>query len=500
MARHLELEHKYDADAGFTVPDLREVPGCASVGEPVTHTLLARYYDTEDLALARRGITLRRRTGGDDAGWHLKLPAAEHTKLEIHAPLGDTVPPNLADLVAAHVRGRALIPVAELETRRTERALLADDGRVLAELADDAVHGLRPGREGVLAWREIEVEAVEGGPAFLTAVGKRLRSAGARPASSSSKLARVLGDPVRPVFGGSAGPAGSAGEVLVAFLGEQLEQVLTYDPAVRLADHDDDTVHRMRVATRRIRSLLRTHHRLVEEERAGALEVELKWLADALGEVRDIEVMRVRLHDELGALPGAHQSPEWLIGMAAAERRARSQLLRTLLTRRYFALLSALETFVADPPLTSRAGRPAAKETPKVVRAAWRTMLRRHAEARRLPPSREQDLALHRTRRAAKRARYTAEAASLALGPSLRKQARRAEEVQEVLGAHQDAVVTSEYLTRVAGRPGLPPADVFVLGRLTERQHYKAVDALTDLPAAIKKASKPKRPRALGFK
>src|SRR4051794_39343620 len=121
----MELERKYDADADFVLPDLGDAR--VEVGESATHTLRARYFDTEDLRLATRGITLRRRQGGDDAGWHLKLPAGKNTKREIRLPLGDDVrdvPEELARLVTAHTRGRPLVPVAEVETRRVERPLL----------------------------------------------------------------------------------------------------------------------------------------------------------------------------------------------------------------------------------------------------------------------------------------------------------------------------------------------------------------------------------------
>jgi CHAD domain-containing protein len=518
VAGHTELERKYDADADFALPDLTAVPECARVGEPETHTLVACYFDTPDLRLAAHGITLRRRRGGNDAGWHLKLPAAKNTKREIRAPLGESerdVPAELAALVAAHVRGRPLAPVAELETRRTERGLLTEDGQVLAELADDTVRGRRlgaggggasagtegaptlsdaTGAGGTLTWREIEIEAVNCTDDLLGDFGTRLQEAGARTAAVGSKLARVLGADLPAAERPAA--TGTAGEILIGQLDGQFQRLLTYDPMVRLADHDDDSVHKMRVATRRMRSLLRTHRPLLDRARSRALETELKWLADALGEVRDLEVLRVRCHEQLGELPGAHRSPAWLIGMAAAERRARDQLRRALLTKRYFNLLDSLEAFLAEPPLTSRAGR-GTEQTAKVVAKAGRTMVRRYAEAERLPAGERRDTALHRTRKAAKRARYAAEAAGEALGTPAKKLARRAERLQEILGAHHDGVTAAQHLTRVAGRPGLPASDVFTLGRLTELQRRKQDGALRRLPAAARKASRRKLTRAL---
>jgi CHAD domain-containing protein len=502
VALHIELEHKYDAEADLALPDLRQVSGCAAVGAPEMHTLRATYFDTEDLRLAARDITLRRREGGGDEGWHVKLPVAERTKREIHAPLdtGDGgVPAELATLVAAHVRGRELVPVAELETRRTERGLLAEDGKVLAEVADDSVKARRLSRDGhevaLMTWREIEVEAVNGTRELLEKVGGHLRDAGARESASGSKLQRALDDDLVRVRRPTA--TRTAGDVLVTYLGAQFEQLLAFDPLVRLAESDDDSVHKMRVAIRRIRSLLRTHRSLIDPARVRGLDTELKWLADALGEVRDLEVQTARFHRRLSELPGAHPSPAWLLGMEAEEHRARDRVRETLLSRRYYDLLDALDAFLARPPLNERAGRAAGKETPKVLARAWRKMLARYDKATRLPAGQDRDIALHGTRKAAKRARYTAEATATALGPPAAKLVRRAERLQDILGAHHDTVVAAQRLAATTERPDTPAADTFVAGRLTEVERREGERLLERLPSAAKKAAKRKPLRAL---
>jgi hypothetical protein len=139
----IEVERKYDVpDLDLAVPDLAGVPGVGSVSAPEEHLLEAVYYDTPDRRLRAAGITLRRRTGGTDAGWHLKLPAAlgrEEVAADVAA---EDVPAGLAALVRSRVRDRELAPVATITTRRTVRRLLDPAGRPLAELADDSV---RPG-------------------------------------------------------------------------------------------------------------------------------------------------------------------------------------------------------------------------------------------------------------------------------------------------------------------------------------------------------------------
>jgi inorganic triphosphatase YgiF len=198
----IETERKYEVPAGFRLPSLAGVPGVGEVTAPRRHRLTAVYYDTPGLALANAHITLRRRTGGTDAGWHLKLPAGEQSRREIHAPLGSGragVPPRLLALVAAQAGGQPVRPVARLRTGRTVRHLLGAGGEVLAEVADDRVTGSVPGAGGdgegwrlVVTWREVEVELVTGTGALLEEAGARLCAAGARPSASPSKLALVL--------------------------------------------------------------------------------------------------------------------------------------------------------------------------------------------------------------------------------------------------------------------------------------------------------------------
>jgi inorganic triphosphatase YgiF len=204
MADHLEIEQKFDVETGFTLPDLTTVPGCQAVSAPVTHQLSATYYDTEGNRLAASKITLRRRTGGSDEGWHLKLPSqmlsgGAQSRREIHAPLAagpeGQVPAQLSDLVSGITAGLPLGPIATLDTRRTVRNLLgADPSDILAEVADDQVTARRAGAAGEpLRWREIEVEVPERtAPQVLAAAAELLLAAGARPGSKGSKLARVL--------------------------------------------------------------------------------------------------------------------------------------------------------------------------------------------------------------------------------------------------------------------------------------------------------------------
>ena len=202
---YLETEQKYEADAGFVLPDLSGLEGRAKPAGPRRYYLSATYFDTEELDLIRNRITLRRRVGGADEGWHLKLPVRKDTRQEVRAPLGDggsgsiePVPARLAAQVEDITAGRPLRPIAILDTERTVVTLTGQAGEPLAEVADDRVTATRldqPGSEPV-TWREIEVEALTqgpGAPGLLEAAGQALRQAGARRSSSASKLGRLLG-------------------------------------------------------------------------------------------------------------------------------------------------------------------------------------------------------------------------------------------------------------------------------------------------------------------
>jgi inorganic triphosphatase YgiF len=202
MSEFLEIEQKFDVDPGFERPSFAGLAG-VSAAEPVLHHLSATYYDTADQRLAASKITLRRRTGGTDEGWHLKLPAGAGARREVHAPLGPAgqVPEELAARVAEVTGGQPLGPVATLDTERTVVTLRGDDGRVVAEVADDRVTGRRlagggtpkgQAPEKTMRWREIEVEVPAADPALQRAAADVLLGAGARPAGHGSKLARVL--------------------------------------------------------------------------------------------------------------------------------------------------------------------------------------------------------------------------------------------------------------------------------------------------------------------
>ncbi|GAA4969818.1 CYTH and CHAD domain-containing protein [Kineococcus glutinatus] len=523
---HREVEVKLAADDTFEIPALTELvagadPGgldaAAAVtdGEVVHQTLAATYFDTADLRLAAAGLTLRRRTGGDDAGWHLKVPAGKGARSEVRLPLGRatrTVPQQLQDMVRARSGGAELVPVARIETDRAVRRLVDATGRVLVELADDRVSAQRLLRgEGDAAgtavpgttWREIEVELVDGPEEVLAALAAELRQRGLRRAKGPSKLAQVL------ALDGAAGGAAQdgtgvrltrrspAGDVVLAHLREQVEQIRAQDLPVRL--DAPDAVHKMRVATRRLRSALRTFKPLLDPAVARPLRDELKWLAAELGAARDAEVMRDRVRGAVSAQAGELGQPAGTTGeeaaaeLEAAYRRAHDAVLAELDGERYRALLASLEALVTSPPLTGRAAKPAGKVLPRQVARSYEEVRRYVAEADALAGDHEREAEreelLHDARKAAKAARYAGESVAVVFGTDATDFAAAMEAVQEALGEHQDSVVTRARLLELAAHA--PSNELaFTYGRLHALEEVGAREAEQHFAAAWRAAGR----------
>jgi inorganic triphosphatase YgiF len=361
MPVHTERERKYELPPGTKLPSLARLSGVAASVGPNAERLEAVYYDTPDLRLARAGVTLRKRTGGADAGWHLKVPADTDTREEIRFPLddGSTAPPaELTALTLGITRGLPLEPVARIVTNRAGWRLVGSSGTPLAELADDRVEAENlTDHSGVRNWREVELEASD--TDLLNRADKALRKAGLRPSPHDSKLAHVL----RPDTDDETGA--TAGDQLVDYLRAKVDTLLRND---LLARRDtEDAVHEMRVAVRRIRGTLRVYRKLLDRTRVRQIRDELQWLGKRLAPARDLEVLDERCQRAIHDLP-----PELVIGpvaarltreFAPARADARRVVQRTLGTKRYLRLLDELDRLRLYPPLRERANRKARKNS-----------------------------------------------------------------------------------------------------------------------------------------
>ena len=498
-----ETEAKYEADPDTVLPPLDDLPQVAGTTQPPAQVLEAVYFDTPDLRLLRAGITLRRRTGGGDAGWHLKLPVGARTREEVRLPLDSAlspqgVPHELAKLVRARGRGAVLAPVATVTTHRQTVNLLDATGRVLAEVADDRVNAARPHDPGAAdSWREVEVELAEGGTDLLLAVDELLRQHGLHPSARSAKLERVLGSELTAANVQAEPATGAqAHRVVTAYLAAQAEELTALDPMARR--FQPDSVHRMRVATRRVRSTLRTFGAVLRPDATEHIGGELKWLGDVLGQVRDAEVLaaHMRAHQEqtdvaqlLGPVSARIEAH-----FARAGADGRAAVLAALDSKRYTDLLTELDTLIADPPL-GRAGEEATGVAlAAAVADSYRTTRRRMRRALAAPPGQGRAAALHQARKSAKRTRYAAEAVSSVAGQDARRFAAQMQKVQSVLGDHQDTVIARELERSLGVAAHLAGENAFSYGLFYERDVCDA-RTLQDLALKIWRNSSRRRYR-----
>jgi CHAD domain-containing protein len=469
MQTATETERKYDVPLGFELPSLAGIADVHSADGAETFDLDATYFDTDDLRLVRAKRTLRRRTGGSDAGWHLKTPAEGSSRTEHRMPLdGEVVPEQLRAEIRAIVREHALRPVARLRTRRVETPLRDAAGRTLALVAQDSVTAETD--DGEQRWQEVEVELVDGPPRLLKAVERELLAAGARPANGPSKLARALADRL-PTGGGKP----SKINPVLAYAREQRDAIAAHDPGVRHGD--PESVHKMRVATRRLRSTLRTFKRSFPDALTARLGPELKWLAHQLGEVRDGQVLSHKLLRAVEAegaefAPVADRIREHLDAKVSAGRAALDDDLNG---GRYLGLLDAVDELVDDP---ARAEGDPLRRARKALNKADRLLDQAITDG--------VDAELHEARKAYKRARYAIEVFVPSVGAPAKSLAGALTDLQDVLGHHQDSVVAREILRDLAGTAD----DPFRYGILYARQEQVGRDTFGNLPAVVEAAGK----------
>ncbi len=501
--RQAEIETKLEIDPTLALPSLAErrrltAVGVVAVAEPRTHHLDATYYDTAGLDLLGAKLTLRRRTGGDDAGWHLKLPAADGARTEVRLPLtaGDEgeVPAELAGLVRGAARGRDLVPVARLVNDRTVRHLLDDSGTTLIEVADDRVTATPllvpaspddasadpssgdPPQPTPSQWRELEAEIVDGTREQLAATVQVLIAAGASRASSASKLARAIGlPPITPRRSKSAGAA------MISAVGRQRDLLISTDRSLRDATvPTDSVVDDARAILRRLSAALTVYRQLFDGDAAAALSSELEAAGEVVTQVVDLLGIRERLMAQLvdepaEYTPGAQQRLRE--AFTARLEAANGELENLLDGDRYLQLLRDLDDLVSRPPLSRRGHRQATVELPEMINERWEALRQQADEALTDP---DHAPAVHEVRASATTLRYAAEAAIAALGPDAAVVASALEEIQEALEEYQNARSAAALLTDLASDSATDGLTGFTFGRLHAFEQAMAHGALEE--------------------
>jgi CHAD domain-containing protein len=465
-----EIESKYDIAPDFVMPAL------ADPGQPVdvdTVHLASTYYDTGDHDLLRYRLTLRRRVGEVDTGWQLKVPGAGE-RTELRWPATDAPPEALRTLLRPFVRDKPIAAAVRLDVTRTRHRICDPADELVTEVAQDDVRAtglaaeVRAGR-----WQEAEIElGPAGSRAVLAEIGAKLIAAGAVASTSRTKVARAL---LGVGNEGVGTPRTSAGAVLVDYISQQCDALVAGHFAI-LRDVED-SVHRTRVASRRLRSTLRTFEYCFDAEQAKRFEDELRWYAGVLGGVRDTEVLRARLLAEIANLPddlvvgpvAEHVDRE--LSRELAEHRA--VLLEVMAGDRYAELLAEAMRWRDDPPFTAAAGRPAATLREALDRVE-RTLGKRLRRASRPSGTDEQ---MHAARKAGKRVRYAAEATAVGGDAGADSLAKHIAKLQELLGEFQDSVVAAELLRRLAADAAGQGEDGFTYGVLVAEERQRAQQA-----------------------
>lgn len=192
----IEVERKYEVDAAAQLPGAEAFAALGlRLGEPETHRLRANYFDTAEGSLAKLRCALRRRQGGKDAGWHLKMKGDESHR-ELMWPESEEMPAGMRAELIARIGEDAVSSVATiatLNTVRTTAVVYAADGRPLIELADDLVDAVNELSGRAQQWREWEAELLPGADAArLDEIEPLLIAAGATRVRGTSKIQRTM--------------------------------------------------------------------------------------------------------------------------------------------------------------------------------------------------------------------------------------------------------------------------------------------------------------------
>ncbi len=432
-----EVELKFQVPRGHIPPAPTEL---AHVGPTAELQLNALYFDTPDLRLAQIGATLRRRSGGGDAGWHLKTVAAggDH-RVELRLPITGARPPaRLREALPEDLREAPLVPVARIVTVREETPLLDSTGRVSASYCLDRVWVTQPddppsGQAEAPSWVELEVELKGSDAALLPGLAEHLVRAGLRPAGYQSKLGQAL-----EVLGKSMPPPGRPEQAAIrGYLWKQVGLLQALEEPV-LRD-EPDAIHKARVSVRRIRSTLRAFSALFDRQIRADLEPELKWLSGLLGSARDGEVLIARVGGESRGGSASllraveEQRASDVEGLAAAMRSPRFEVLQDHLAEACVQ--------IASPPqlVPGWGGAALAKQLGRVARQAARIVA---------VPIGVDTHALHEVRKSAKTVRYGYEALEPVF-PLVRGMAETWKHATEALGELQDQAMLLSRLRAV---------------------------------------------------
>ena len=467
VSSKLEREIKFAVDSDFRLPRLSGVP-------LPRRFLVSTYYDTASHDLAHARITLRHRVERGQEAWQLKIPlGSDRQEIEVidRSPLP---PASLRDLLLLHLQHRRLVPVATLRVWRT--GVRIRRSRVpVAEIALDNVSVVKNGLV-IQRFREIEIEQLGADDGLLQDLERLLRRAGARDHDGRPKLFRALSLSATAPDAPPERDAPVVDHVKWA-LAQHVRWLLAHDPGTRLGT-ESESLHQMRVATRRLRAVLWAAEPVLVPEWAQSLENELSWLSEFLGQARDLDVQIADFEKEAARLDARDRKPlaQFVTHLRIQRERAQEVVLSELKSARYLELIRRLQLAVHEPSVM---------ESPVALRELAKREFKKLRKAiRRLGPS-PNHARLHEVRIKAKRARYAAELAVWSVGKSASRFIKRAQAVQDLLGNFQDAL-QAEVSIRAFLKQSTNVRAGFVAGRMVERQRQRRDDVLAQMKPQLK--------------
>ena len=485
----LEREIKLEAPASFRLEAVSALGGGYRLSKIESATFDSRYFDTVDFRLTRAGCSLRYRTG---QGWTLKLPQTpeqgEMARLELASDAAPRKPPSaLLDLTTAYIRTRRVHPVATLRTIRRTVGVRGVGGTVLAEIAEDDVTLVTLAGEAI-GFREIEVELREQAPAaLLVDLARRLQAVGAGGLVHESKIQRALGGSAallpelrRPPISLHS----SVGDVVRAEFATHVAELQANDAAIRLG-YGPEPLHVARVATRRLRSTLRTFRSVFDQAWARRLSDDLTWLGRCLGAARDADVLVQRLRESAAQLDDDYgaQRARFIAALHEGLDPKYRSVRRALRSPRYARLLDRLVNAAFHPKFTTDADRPARLLLARLIRRPWRKM----CKAAKRADARSPDAQLHELRIRVRRCRYAVETGLDVLGPAAERFAAKLTGLQQSLGEQHDAVVAQDYIKSVAAKARASRVGAALIDR-ERRIDYRCRRAWTKEWAKVRRA------------
>jgi CHAD domain-containing protein len=457
-----ERELKLTVDPDFHLPRLP--------GTPLPRRqLISTYYDTVAYDLAHAKITLRHRTERGKKAWQLKIPlGADRQEVEVAGDQADP-PASLRDLLILHLGHRKLMPVVTLRVWRS--GFLVRQGRVpVAEIALDTVSVEQNGRP-IQRFRELEIEQRQGDEDSLHSLEQQMREAGASDHDGRPKFFRAL-SLAAPLPPAQPQPDAPVVDAIKWALALHVGLLLAHDPGTRLGT-EPESLHQLRVATRRLRAVLRTARPILLPEWVTSLQQELTWLSELLGPARDLDVQIAYFTEESAGLDARDRTllASFISHLRTQRETGQQMVLSELTSARYLELIRRLQQAAQAPSLV---------ESPLTVRQlAERTFKKLRKAINRLAPS-PTDAALHKIRIKAKRARYAAELARSSVGKPAGRFIKSARAIQDLLGIHQDALQAERHIRQFLKYSTSVRAG-FVAGRMAERQRHRRQGVRRDM-------------------